>query len=188
MLNIPRNHDVNSHNSTTITHGAANAATTNRHGMRTPSCRTEPAAETAVHYAAGSPGIERKWRPGLLAIVGGISLMGTLSINVLERTREIGVMRAIGASNGDIQWIVIAEGAAIGLISWLFSLLLAIPLTSVLVIGVGKAVLQAPIPYIYGMSGALTWLIGILLIAAVSSALPARQASRLTRFLTASTR
>jgi putative ABC transport system permease protein len=89
-------------------------------------------------------------------------------------------MRAIGASNWDIQTIVIAEGAAIGLISWFFSLLLAIPLTSVLVVGVGKAVLQAPIPYVYGLTGALSWLIGILVIAGIASAVPARQASKLT--------
>ena len=43
----------------------------------------------------------------MIAIVGGLGLMGTMSINVLERTREIGVMRAVGASNGDIQGIVI---------------------------------------------------------------------------------
>ena len=89
-------------------------------------------------------------------------------------------MRAIGASNWDIQTIVISEGAAIGLISWFFAILLAIPLTSVLDVGVGKAVLQAPMPYIYGVTGALTWLIGILVIAAIASALPARQASKLT--------
>ena len=42
----------------------------------------------------------------LIAVVGGLGLMGMMSINVLERTREIGVMRAIGASNMDIQIIV----------------------------------------------------------------------------------
>ena len=42
--------------------------------------------------------------------------MGTMSINVLERMREIGVMRAIGASNGDIQSSVIVEGMVVGLI------------------------------------------------------------------------
>src|SRR5262249_58113873 len=46
----------------------------------------------------------------LLAVVGGLGLMGTMSINVLERTREIGVLRAIGASNGAVLRIVIVEG------------------------------------------------------------------------------
>ena len=52
----------------------------------------------------------------LLAAVGGIGLSGTMSINVLESTREIGVMRAVGASNGSIYQIFITEGVVVGLV------------------------------------------------------------------------
>ncbi len=116
----------------------------------------------------------------LIAVVGGIGLMGTMSINVLERTREIGVMRAIGASNGDIQAIVIFEGLVVGLLSWTISLLLSLPITNVLTYGVGMAILTAPMPTVYGATGILAWLIGTLIIATIASALPARRASSLT--------
>jgi putative ABC transport system permease protein len=116
----------------------------------------------------------------LIAAVGGLGLMGTMSINVLERTREIGVMRAIGASNGDIQGIVIVEGMVVGLISWLISILLSIPITVVLTTGVGLAILTAPMPAVYSLSGIFAWLIGILIIGTLASALPARRASSLT--------
>jgi putative ABC transport system permease protein len=116
----------------------------------------------------------------LIAVVGGLGLMGMMSINVLERTREIGVMRAIGASNGDIQGIVIVEGMVIGLISWVISILISIPITAVLATGVGIAILTAPMPAVYGVSGIIAWLIGTLLIATLASAIPARRASMLT--------
>jgi putative ABC transport system permease protein len=116
----------------------------------------------------------------LIAIVGGLGLMGTMSINVLERTREIGVMRAIGASNGDIQRIVIAEGLLIGFISWGIGILLSIPITGVLCYGVGVAVLSAPMEPVYGVTGIIVWLIFTLILAIIASYLPARQASRLT--------
>jgi putative ABC transport system permease protein len=116
----------------------------------------------------------------LIAVVGGLGLMGTMSINVLERTREIGVMRAIGASNGDIQGIVISEGMLIGFISWGISILLSFPITRVLCYGVGVAVLSAPMDPIYGLTGIVAWLIFTLGLAAIASALPARGASHLT--------
>jgi putative ABC transport system permease protein len=116
----------------------------------------------------------------LIAVVGGLGLMGTMSINVLERTREIGVMRAIGASSKDIQGIVIIEGMLIGLISWGISILLSIPITYVLCYGVGVAVLSAPMEPVFGPTGVLAWLIFTLFLAAISSALPARSASRMT--------
>jgi putative ABC transport system permease protein len=116
----------------------------------------------------------------MIAIVGGLGLMGTMSINVLERTREIGVMRAIGASNGDIQGIVIVEGLVVGLISWAISILVAIPITGVLCFGVGMAILTAPMPAVYGLTGIVAWLIFTLVLGTIASALPARRASRLT--------
>jgi putative ABC transport system permease protein len=116
----------------------------------------------------------------MIAIVGGLGLMGTMGINVLERTREIGVMRAIGASNWDIQSIVIVEGIVIGLISWLLSILVAIPITSILCFGVGTAILNSPMPTVYGVTGIIAWLIFMLVLATIASALPARRASRLT--------
>jgi putative ABC transport system permease protein len=116
----------------------------------------------------------------LIALVGGLGLMGMMSINVLERTREIGVMRAIGASNWNIQTIVIVEGLVIGLISWVISILLSIPITIVLCTGVGMALLTAPMPPVYGLTGILVWLIGTLIIGTLASALPAHRASSLT--------
>lgn len=116
----------------------------------------------------------------LIALVGGLGLMGTMSINVLERTREIGVMRAIGASNLDIQGIVLVEGMIIGLISWVVSILLSFPITSVLTFGVGSAIMQSPMPPVYSINGIIVWLLGILFIGTIASALPAHRASSLT--------
>lgn len=50
----------------------------------------------------------------LISIVGGLGLIETMSINVLERRRELGVMRAVGASTGNVLQVVIVEGVLQG--------------------------------------------------------------------------
>lgn len=48
-----------------------------------------------------------------------MGLSGVLSLRVLERRREIGVMRAIGASSWQVIRLFVGEGVLLGLISWM---------------------------------------------------------------------
>jgi putative ABC transport system permease protein len=116
----------------------------------------------------------------LLALVGGLGLMGTMSINVLERTREIGVLRAIGASNRSVAWVFILEGIVIGLLSWLMGSILAIPMSQGLNEALGQAVMGVPLTYSYSMPGLWLWLGVVIFLSITASFIPARNASRLT--------
>jgi putative ABC transport system permease protein len=116
----------------------------------------------------------------LLAAVGGLGLMGTMSLNVLERIREIGVMRAIGASDETVLQIVLVEGVLIGLLSWAAGLLLALPLSRFLSTAVGMQFLQIPLHTTFSIKGVFIWLVLVIALSAIASYLPALRASRLT--------
>jgi putative ABC transport system permease protein len=116
----------------------------------------------------------------LLAVVGGIGLMGTMSINVLEQTREIAVMRAIGAGDGAVIRIVVVEGLLIGMLSWAIGAIVAIPLSIGLSNVVGNAFLRTPLTYTFSASGSALWLAIVIVLAALASILPARNASRVS--------
>jgi putative ABC transport system permease protein len=116
----------------------------------------------------------------LTAIVGSMGLAGTMGMNVLERTREIGIMRAIGADDRAVMRTVIAEGVVIGLISFALAVALSIPFTYLLSTIVSLAVFQTPIDVVFTLSGYAIWLGLVLVLSAVASILPARNAARLT--------
>ncbi|MEZ4767128.1 MAG: FtsX-like permease family protein [Caldilineales bacterium] len=116
----------------------------------------------------------------LMALVGGLGLMGTMSINVIERTREIGVMRAIGAATRSIMQIITVEGVLIGLISWGQATILAYPLSRLLSDQVGIAFTNVPLSFSFSAVGVAIWLVIVTIVAALASYLPARTASRLT--------
>jgi putative ABC transport system permease protein len=116
----------------------------------------------------------------LIAFVGGLGLMGTMSLNVLERTREIGIMRAIGASDGRVLQVVIIEGLVLGLLSWMLGALLAFPISQVLSSQVGILLFSFPLSFSFSTLGAGLWLAIALVLSAVASFLPAWNASRVT--------
>lgn len=116
----------------------------------------------------------------LLAVVGALGLMGTMSINVLERTREIGVMRAIGASSHAIGKVFVVEALVIGLLSWGISLFLALPVSAALSYQVGMLFMQTPLQFSFSISGLTIWLLLSVLLSVLASILPAWNATRLS--------
>ena len=76
----------------------------------------------------------------LIAGVGSVGLSGALSINALERQKEIGVMRAIGASGRAVGGIFVGEGVLVGLISWLLAVPISLPLGWVFTNSIGGTI------------------------------------------------
>lgn len=116
----------------------------------------------------------------LLAVVGALGLTGTMSLNVLERTREIGIMRAIGATNRAIRQIVLIEGIVIVLLSWALGTLLSIPFTRFLSSVIGLTFLKEDLPFTFPVEGVVIWLGLSLVIATLASLMPARRASHIS--------
>jgi putative ABC transport system permease protein len=115
----------------------------------------------------------------LLAAVGVIGLTGTMTINVLESTREIGVMRSIGASHAAIFGIYITEGVVVAVIAWALGAVISWPLSVWLVSSLGTA-MSLPLSYAFSWTGVGAWLATVVAIAAAASLLPAWRASRVS--------
>jgi putative ABC transport system permease protein len=115
----------------------------------------------------------------IIGVVGSIALSGTLSLSVMERTREIGVMRAIGASSWAVARLFIGEGLLLGWISWLIALPLSLPAGRLMVIVLGQAFRNEYV-YQYTPLGALLWLGIITVLSILASWLPARGAVRIS--------
>jgi putative ABC transport system permease protein len=116
----------------------------------------------------------------VVVFVGAIALAGTLTLSVVQRTREIGILGAIGASPGSIARHVWAEGVLIGLLSWGVAVLLAAPLSWALEVATGSIFFKTPLDFHMSPAAAGVWLALVVVLATLSSFYPARRAARLT--------
>ncbi len=113
-------------------------------------------------------------------LVGAVSIANTMFTSVLEKTREIGIMKAIGAKNGDIMMIFLLNSAIIGLIGGIFGICLGsaisslLPLLGMQLMGMGGEMTTVITPLL--LMYAVLLAMGISMAAGV---IPAYRASKL---------
>jgi putative ABC transport system permease protein len=116
----------------------------------------------------------------VMAVVGALGLASSMGTSVIERTREFGVMRAIGAKSRIILRNIISEGVFIGLMSWVIALPLSIPISLGIGYLIGMMSFRSPLPLIVSPMGLVIWFLVLVIGSIAASAYPAQQASRLT--------
>lgn len=116
----------------------------------------------------------------LVAAVGALGLASTIGMNVMDRTREIGIMRSIGATAGAIARTVILEGVLTAFMSWILAVILSVPLTGFIAGNTGQFVFPRIMAVAYPLWAPALWLGIVLAVAAAASFYPARRAARLT--------
>ncbi len=116
----------------------------------------------------------------VMAVVGILGLTSNMSISVIERTREFGIMRAVGAQSRTILQNVISEGIFTGLLSWLIAVPLSLPLTLGLGAYLGTMAFRSPLPLIVSPVGLGIWILVLLIGSIAASFFPAQQAAKLT--------
>jgi putative ABC transport system permease protein len=116
----------------------------------------------------------------IIGCVGGLGLMTTMSLNVLERRREMGILRAIGATPRMVWAMVIAEGLVVGVLSWAIAAVLAWPVSKFVGDWVVGMLFHSGLNFRFEAVGLVIWLVVSVSLSAVASFLPAWRASRVT--------
>lgn len=116
----------------------------------------------------------------IIVAVGGLGLATTMSLNVMERRREMGILRVIGASPAVVMCIVAAEGAVIGVMSWALAGLAAGPLSRLTGNSLLWLLFKSNMDFVFQLRGLWIWLAVAVVLSAIASLLPARSAAKLT--------
>jgi putative ABC transport system permease protein len=114
----------------------------------------------------------------ILGGVGGLGLATTMSLNVLERRRELGVLRALGATPGVVWLLVVSEGVVIGLFSWAIAAVLAWPVSRFVGRGLVIHAFHSSMDFKFEPRGIGIWLLLSLVLAVLGSLAPAVRATR----------
>jgi putative ABC transport system permease protein len=115
----------------------------------------------------------------LIASVGAIGLAGTLAISVLQRTREISVCRALGASSKTIFSLFLLEGVFHGLLAWSISIPIAYAVAEPLAHKLGEIMLGLQLDFRFSVASVWLWLALVLLLSVLASYWPARYATKI---------
>ena len=114
----------------------------------------------------------------IIGAVGGLGLATTMGLNILERRREMGVLRAIGASHRSILAIVVIEGLTVSLLSSLIAALFAIPISQGLAAFIGSTLFRSEVAFAFDPRGLVIWIAIATILGVAASFAPAWRAAR----------
>jgi putative ABC transport system permease protein len=114
----------------------------------------------------------------LIIAISMVGLANAMTMSVIERTREIGVLRCIGARARDVRRIFASEGGTLALAGWLLGIPVGYALDRALVWLV-KDVANIDLPVLFPPGNILLALVGTVALALVVTLLPIRRAVRL---------
>jgi putative ABC transport system permease protein len=115
---------------------------------------------------------------GISLLVGGVGVMNTMFTSVLERTKEIGVMKAVGAKNGHVMTIFLIESGLMGFVGGIVGTLLGLGLSAVASSAIGRffdiklVVVASPLLIVITLLGSFG-------LGAIAGLWPARRAAKL---------
>lgn len=108
-------------------------------------------------------------------IVSLFGIVNTLALSVYERTREIGMLRAIGTTRSQIRWIVRWESVITSLIGAVLGVILGFALAILVTAGLSSQAIQ----YAFPVGQLLIWVAVAVVLGIVAAAWPARLAARM---------
>jgi putative ABC transport system permease protein len=116
----------------------------------------------------------------ILALVGLLGLGSAMAINVAERTREIGIMKTLGASNARLAAIILGEAATIGALSAFLAIAVSLPITLLVIAKIAAGGFLAAPPFTLSVGALIAWPLVMIAGSVLASVPPARRAAKLT--------
>ncbi len=151
-----------------------------KRGLRVSATQTEAAARATNEFSFSIVVYMMLALSVIVALVGGIALMGALSIGVIERTKEIGVLRAVGARSRTILGVFVMEGLLQGILSWVVAVPISFLASPYLAAALGKTMFGATLDFQYNWPAVGIWFGIILVVSALASLMPASGATRIS--------
>ena len=115
---------------------------------------------------------------GISLLVGGVGVMNTMFTSVLERTKEIGVMKAVGAKNSHVWTIFLIESGLMGLVGGIVGTVLGLGLSALASSFIGRF-FEVEMAVVASPALILITLAGSFALGAFAGLWPARRASKL---------
>jgi len=113
----------------------------------------------------------------IVALVSAVGVINTLTLSVLERRREIGVLRAVGSNDASLFQVFVTEGLALGLAGWILGTVVGYPAGRFFVAQMGRLLFQ--LKFVFTCRLVLTGFLFAILLVALASLGPALGAAKL---------